>query len=393
MSIGWISRAALLAIAAAGASPASAASTSSVPALQPEELVHVQLPDRLKAHWLWVNDISFDRPLDGRAYLIDGDSGAFLGMVSGGYAQGPLQIAPTGDRFAMVSTYYSRGTRGDRTDVVTLYKTGTLDQTGEVVIPPKRFTSLPFLSAASLSDDGRFSFVYNFTPAQSVTVVDLAASKLVGEYPTPGCALIYPTGPRRFFMQCGDGSLQPVAVADDGSLKLGAATPKLFADSDPANEKPVRISPSQWLFTTFDSEVRVIDWSDAMPVLQETWSLLPAPKSPWRIGGLQPADFHQASGQLFTLMHQGGRATHKDPGTEVWVYDVKSKKRLRQIKLAEPATAIAVSADSKPLLYAAMFGVADLVVYDAVTGKKLRKIRNLGNAITVLQPAPAGSVQ
>ena len=58
-----------------------------------------------------------------------------------------------------------------------------------------------------LTDDERFLLIYNFTPAQSVSVVDIGERKFVGEVETAGCALVYPTGRRSFFSICSDGAL------------------------------------------------------------------------------------------------------------------------------------------------------------------------------------------
>ena len=59
------------------------------------------------------------------------------------------------------------------------------------------------------------------------------------------------------------------------------------------------------------------------------WSLLDAAdrKASWRPGGMQHLSVHAASGRLYSLMHVGGECSHKDPGTEVWVYDLASRKR------------------------------------------------------------------
>src|SRR5258708_12380834 len=37
-------------------------------------------------HWVWVNDFVFPHMADGMAYLIDGDSGRYLGTLSTGYS-------------------------------------------------------------------------------------------------------------------------------------------------------------------------------------------------------------------------------------------------------------------------------------------------------------------
>jgi len=357
--------------------------------LAPETLNVAELEVQMKPHWIWVNDVSFNRPLDGRAYLVDADTGAFLGMVSGGYVQGPLQIAPDGKQFSMVSTYYSRGATGERTDVVTFYDIKTLGGTGEVVIPPKQMKSLPLLAHSSRTDDDRFQIVTNFTPEQSVTVVDVQARKLVGEAETPGCTLVYPVDARRFMMLCGDGSMQTATLSETGAVTLGKASQPVFTDKDPAHEKAVRLSKSEWLFQTSDTEAVVVDGSAAVPTVKKRWSMVGKDVAGWRTGGVQPIAYHAPTKRLFTLMHQGDQATRQDPGVEIWVFDATTGKRLHRYPMAGPATSIAVSEDDKPLLYTAMFGVPTLVVYDAATGTQLREIGQMGSAITVLQPAPS----
>lgn len=359
--------------------------------LQPEDLSVETLPEKLPAHWVWVNDIAFFHMADGRAYLIDADTGRFVGMVSGGYGHGMLGIDPRGDRFVVPATFYSRGSRGDRTDVLTLYSAKTLQPGEEIIIPPKKFSGIPFIGATPLTDDGRFALVYNFTPEQSVTVADLEAKKVVGEYPTPGCGLIYPVGPRRFMMQCGDGSMQLATMDAAGAIALGGVSKPFWEQDNPATEKGVRIDTAQWMFFTFDSEVLVVDGSGATPKLAARWPLVGDAPDNWRVGGIQPSAYHAATGRLYVLMHQGGRATRKDPGREVWVFDTRARKRIQQISLTEPATSIAVSSDAKPLLYAAEFGAPSLSIYDAMSGAKLRSVGQLGEALTVIQPAPAGN--
>jgi len=37
-------------------------------------------------HWVWVNDFAFFAIPDGKAFLVDGDAGKLLGIVSTGYS-------------------------------------------------------------------------------------------------------------------------------------------------------------------------------------------------------------------------------------------------------------------------------------------------------------------
>ena len=375
---------AAFAFAALASSPAGAQ-------LSTEEINTVELKDRLQPHWVWVNDISFTHMSDGKAFLIDADTGQLLGMVSGGFAHGSLQILPDGSAFAVPGTYMSRHSRGTRTDVVTFYDTRTLKPGDEVEIPAKRLLSIAFLAAMPVSDDGRFSLIYNFTPEQSVTVVDMTARKFVGEYPTAGCGLIFPTGPRSFMMPCADGSFQNATLDETGAITLGGVSKQLFEEKDPALEKAVRVSSTRWLFFTPSNEVAAIEASGKVPAVAEHWKLTDAADGNWRIGGFQPVAFHEPSGRLFVLMHKGGAYTHKDPGTEVWVFDVRTHKRLARFPLARPALSIAVSGDANPLLYQTMFGSNELTVSDPATGKVLRTIGDLGHEMTVIQPAPVAA--
>ena len=122
---------------------------------------------------------------------------------------------------------------------------------------------MPMLAQARLTDDDRFLLIYNYTPAQSVTVVDVPARKFIGEVDTAGCALIYPTGPRGFFSLCGDGTALAVQLDDAGKAKSKTRTPKLFdAVKDPVTEKGVRAG-NTWLFVTFSGEVVPIEATSA----------------------------------------------------------------------------------------------------------------------------------
>src|SRR5581483_845654 len=131
------------------------------------------------------------------------------------------------------------------------YDPAHLAPVGEIGIPPKRSSNMPMMGDAELTDDGRFLLIYNFTPAQSVTVVDASTHKLVGEIETAGCALIYPTGVRSFFSICADGSLLNVHLDGGGHAASRERTGHVFdVAKDPVTEKGVRVG-NTWLFVTY----------------------------------------------------------------------------------------------------------------------------------------------
>jgi hypothetical protein len=128
---------------------------------------------------------------------------------------------------------------------------------------------------------------------------------------------------------------------------------------------------------------------------------------------MQPLAVNAASGRLYVLVHEGGPDTHKDPGREVWVYDVARRQRVQVIELRSPLAAIvrrmlgapaggtaswlldlllpnpgvdriAVTPDAEALLFASATFPASLGVYDARSGAFLRDVSEPGIAGSVL---------
>jgi len=337
-------------------------------------------------HWIWVNDVAFFAFPDGKAYLVDGDSGKMLGMLSTGYSFTSVVVPKAGGTIYAPETYFSRGSRGTRTDMVTIYDAAHLQPIGEIEIPPKRASVMPMPGAQALTDDDRFLLIYNFTPAQSVTVVDMRSRKFVGEIETAGCALVYPTGPRSFFSICGDGALLVTTLSDSGELARRARTAS-FIDvlKDPISEKGVR-SRDTWLFASFEGVLHPLRATAAGVEAEPSWPLFTKPElaQHWRTGGLQHLAVHPGSGRLYAIVHQGGPETHKDLGDQVWVYDFVSHRRVQTITTRNKVGSIQVSQDSQPLLFACSLESNRLEIYDANSGKYLRTVEALGQTPTVL---------
>jgi methylamine dehydrogenase heavy chain len=338
-------------------------------------------------HWVWVNDIAFFAFPDGKAFLVDGDSGRMLGMLSTGFSFTSVLIPKTGAVIYAPETYFSRGTRGTRTDVVTIYDAMQLQPVGEIEIPPKRASLIPMPGAQALTDDDRFLLIYNFTPSQSVTVVDTPSRKFVGEIETAGCALVYPTGPRSFFSICGDGALLETTLTDAGTLARRERTAELIdVLKDPLSEKGVRRG-DVWLFASFEGVLHPLRATGAGVEAQPTWPLFTPQEfaEHWRTGGLQHLAVHGASGRLFAVVHQGGGPeARKDPGEQVWVYDLASHRRVQTITMRNKVGSIQVSQDSQPLLFGCSMDSNRLDIYDAISGRYLRTVESLGLTPTVL---------
>ena len=355
--------------------------------LVPESPILGELPATPNPHWVWVNDMLFDYLGDGRTTLIDGDTGTYLGMLSTGVAFNSLILPTDYSALYSVETYYTRGLRGDRTDVVTIYDPQKLAYIDEIEIPPKRQAAMPSLTNYVLTDDNRFLVIYNFTPAQSVTVVDMKTRKVVGEIETAGCAQNYMTGDRRFQMLCSDGSVATVTLKADGT-QAGKTLSKPFfdPDKDPVQEEGVRLG-DQWMFVSYTGDIYTVDGSKPKPSFPARWSLLTDGDraESWRPGGAQLMGIHEATKRLYVAMHQGGEFSHKDPATEIWVFDVSKKQRTQRIKLKNVVTSFIVSRDDKPLLFAVFTAVPNVDIYDALSGEHLRTVAKVGHSPMVLQ--------
>ena len=376
-----VARAALLALTCALGRIGAAAD------LQPDPAGKVQsLAKPAPPHWIWVNDFVFPHMVSGKAMLVDGDTGRFLGELNTGF--GAMRVVPSHDGQVIYSpeTYFSRGVRGTRTDVVTLYDPANLTPLGEIAIPPKRSSNMPMMANVQLTDDGRFLLIYNFTPAQTITVVDTRARKFVGELETSGCALVYPTGPRSFFSLCADGALLHTVLDDTGHAKKSDRTEPMFdVGRDPVTEKGVRVGDT-WYFVSFGGTMYPVKVEQGSLKPQKTWPLMTDTEKAqgWRPGGLQQLAAHAGLNRLYSIMHQGPVETHKDPGREVWVYDLARKQRVQKITMQHDAGSIQVTRDSHPLLFSVFIDSNVLDVYDAASGRFLRSVTDIGTTPTVL---------
>jgi methylamine dehydrogenase heavy chain len=365
-----------------------------------------RLPEEMGAHWVWASDSVLNR-----SALFDADSGRMLGMVDGGVGVSPLHphVSRARREVYVVETVYSRGHRGERTDLVTIYDAVTLAVAGEVVIPPRRADNGNGVALAALLDGDRFLVVLNQNPGTSVSVVDLEARAFAGEIATPGCALVLPAGERRFGMLCGDGTALAITL-DDAGHEAGRAKSERFFDAtrDPITEKGVR-DGARWRFASFDGLLHEIDFGGERPRPASPWPLFSDAERAegWRIGGLQHLALHAASGRLYSVVHQGEAGSHKDAGPEVWVYDLAKRARVQRIEMENLTAAflrprigieaggvadtllrvllpnpgadtLAVTRDDAPLLFAGERESGAVGVYDAKSGAHLRDLEETG---------------
>jgi methylamine dehydrogenase heavy chain len=348
--------------------------------LAAEQLSIEPLPPK-NPHWVFVVDEAFFNEIDARVRLFDGDSYRHLGQIDAGFTPGVSQ-SPDGSTTAVATTYFARGGHGARTDVVEFTDNSTLAIAGEIVLPPKRVQILPTYFTLGYSADGRFLYVSYVTPAASFGVLDPANKAVLAEIDTAGCVLVIPSGPNRVASLCDNGRLLTVTLDPQGHEAARALSDALFdPDADPVFIQGVPAS-NGYTFLSFLGQVHEVDFSGAQPSIQKPWSLVSASeRGHWRPGGQQVAAIHRQLGRLYVSMHRGGEGSHKDGGTEIWVFDLKTHQRLARWPMAPlrlgAVIALQVSQDEAPLLFAASDRGA-VEVFDALTGQLRHVDKNLG---------------
>ena len=349
--------------------------------VQPERIGNVNtLPETYPAHWIIAQDGAFFHMSDGKFHVLDVDSDdparRYKGMFNGSFIAQFYQAKSKPEMY-VVETFHARGNRGARTDVMTIYDKTSLAPIGEVVIPPKRSSNMPTEYNLQLVDNETLALVYNFTPVASVSVIDVVGRKFLAEIPLPGCALVYPMNGRSFASLCADGTMIGISLDAEGQKVSSSRTDAFFdVNDDPLMEKAAMHEAIAY-FPSFHGDVYSVDLTGVEPIVGQSWSLVTDETSGWRPGGLQVTTF-DAAGRLYVLMHPDGyEGSHKDPGVEVWVFDIDARRLLKRIKLQVPAISIALTRDANPLLVATNINMA-IDVYQTESGELLRTIGNFG---------------
>jgi methylamine dehydrogenase heavy chain len=326
---------------------------------------------------VFVHDANFASLLTGRIVLIDvaTETRNYKGALDAAQFASFTESTVRNELY-VAETFYSRGTRGERTDAVTIYDKATLAPIGEVLLPGgKRGQVVSNRYTIQLVDNDRFMFLFNFTPAASVLMIDMGSRTILSETSIPGCSLIYPTGERGFSSLCSNGSMYTAQFDAKGQLTHQEKIDTFFdVDEDALFDKPVYIGQNAY-FPTYKGMMQAIDLSGKTPRPAEIWSLLSDAerKDNWRPGGWQIASVNDA-GLIYVLMHPGGNnGSHKDGGSEIWVFDPDKKQRVERLKLKNWGVSIELTAGKKPYLVVTNADM-QLDIYAAQSGEWLRMI-------------------
>jgi methylamine dehydrogenase heavy chain len=275
----------------------------------------------------------------------------------------------------VADTVWARGVRGARTDFITIYDTQTLNAVGEIVLPgTKRALITAMEGLLAFTDDQGMALVFNFTPASSVTVVDLVKRQPLGTIEIPGCSLVYPSGTRGFSTLCSSGTLLTIKLDANGAV-AGRSESKKFnpLDTDPLFTGSATLGGVRY-FPSLRGRIQPIDMKgDDVKVLPD-WPLVSAAEAAahWRPSGWQLIASDEQK-LLYVLMqadaHEG---THKDPANEVWIYNPATKTRVKRLRLVRPGSSLALTHGAEPLLLVQAGERLD--VYDPHEGNLVRSL-------------------
>ena len=307
-----------------------------------------KLPAQYPATWFYAHDTNFFSLPDGKVVVLDvaADSRNYKGSIPSG--QFPSFIAAsTRPELYVAETVYSRRVRGKRTDLLTIYDKENLAPIAEILLPDgKRGQLVTHKNTLRFLNDEQLLLVFNFTPAASVSVIDIVKRKFLGEVSVAGCSMIYPSGKLSFASLCVDNTMLITRLDKKGRVKKQSKSKPFFnADQDPLFAKPARIGDMLY-FPSFKGMIQVVDMSREVPVIGASWSMLNERdrRQNWRPGGWQIITGHEAGQRLFVLMHKDGfDGSHKQGGSEVWEFDAVSGTRLNRRVLKKWGVSIQVA--------------------------------------------------
>lgn len=342
-------------------------------------------------HTILVVDAVYQHNKDGRAYVIDADKGRLMGMVQAAY-NANVTLTPDASHFYVGETTWERGNRGERNDLLAEYDARTLKITADEKLPSRALVT-PKRNDLAISADASRVYVYQMSPGSGVEVVDTATHKVTQTVDVPGCALIYPWGNSGFSSLCADGTLANVSLGADGKPSMTHSAPFFEPDHDGIFEQSPSVTKDgkAWFISytgkVYPTTLGVNATVEKPWSLQEGAGMKAAPDSAkpfevtWRPGGWQMSALHKSRHELYVLMHKGTFWTHKDAGSEVWVYDTETHKRVRRMVLPVASPMVGVTQDDNPLMFATDEETGDFFMLDAKSGKLLHKMKALGGAL------------
>ncbi|MEM8564395.1 MAG: amine dehydrogenase large subunit [Pseudomonadota bacterium] len=312
------------------------------------------LPSDYPDTWIFAHDAAFYSLIAGKVAIVDvaADTQEYKGAI--GAAQfATFNESSTRDELYVSETFYSRGVSGERTDVVSVYAKDSLDKTAEIVLPgDQRAMMVTKPYASRLIGNDEFLIVYNFNPASSAAVVDVAKREVVNEVSLNGCALLYPTGERSFTSLCGDGSFVSIQLDEQGKESSRFIGKSFFnSESDPVFDYPIIVDGIAY-FITYNGIIRPLDLRGSEPVAMDPWSLVPegSEYADWGPSGWQI--IASDGGDMLYVIMEPGRfdGSHKSGGGHIMMVSRSKKSIVGSFEPTTPAFSVIYVDAQEPLL-------------------------------------------
>lgn len=229
----------------------------------------------------------------------------------------------------LTNSWWARGTTGPRTDLVEIWDVPTVSKTEvEIEVPPRLALRGNDSTMLGLSNDEKFLFLQNATPATSVTVVDMTSHKFAAEIPMPGCFGIYPaaTAVSKFVTLCGDGTAATVSVDAEGK-STGVVRSAVFfdADTDPLFPKAARNGDTLY-FASFNGSIYKVDISGPTAMLADKYSIVEGVPGGWKPSSENLLAYSPEGNVLFVSMFPNSKdGDHRVNAKQIWSVDLSSK--------------------------------------------------------------------
>jgi methylamine dehydrogenase heavy chain len=225
-------------------------------------------------------------------YIFDASTGDMHGLISISRQTAAVQPSTARKEFYHAASFYSRESYGERTELLVIHDFDNLSPVAEVAIPAKT-AILPFRQYIGMMSGGNLVGVSNLTPAQSVSIVDVANRRFVGEVSTPGCSLILPVQNDDFLTICGDGTLMLIGLDAGGQETNRVRGEKFFElQEDPVYDRPVPTNDGWLLFSHGGKAFNVAAAGDQIRI-SRPWDLVTEEEREegWWPGGNQLAAY------------------------------------------------------------------------------------------------------
>lgn len=342
------------------------------------------LPSTYPESWFLVHEASFFAMSDGKIYVIDTDGDTVPEQVKGtlnlAFMANWAQSAKRSEIYA-AETFHTRGNRGDRFDVITIWDQATLSVEAEVMLPrPERFMGMPQRYTMLVLNSDKWLALTNFGPATSVTLVDLDSREIINQIATPGCVFTYPTGNRGFSSLCADGRFMSTELDAQGQVVKQVRTDTFFSSDDSPIYDHAALVGDTLYFPTVAGLIFPVDMSGTVARVGEPWNLVPETERAenWAPGGLGLID-KDDQGRLYIIMHPDAKdGTYQGGGPEVWIYDPIKKQRIKRIQLQVWGLSLGVSRGKSPRLMVVNPTDMSLEMYDPESGELIKTISGFG---------------